>query len=332
MNKRRGFLLGKFMPPHAGHVSLVSAAQELVDELTILVCWLPDDPIPGLQRLSWMEELFPGCRVAGHGEAVPQESSESVAFWPIWRDIIGAAHPEKIDFVFAGESYGADLARQVGGLFVPLGNRVLGAVHDRLGSVSASAIRQNPAAHWDLLPEAVRQHYRKTICLHGSESTGKSTMSGLLAQHFGTAWAGEYGRSHCEAHRAELTLADLDLIAQAQQAMIAAAAPWAGPILIADTDALMTAAWTEMLLGNRPQAMMEQPKADLYLLLEPDVPWVDDGTRYFAAKDQRARFSQLVEQVLVDSGVPFVRLAGSWDERLEAAVAAIMEHSQLSGT
>jgi nicotinamide riboside kinase len=114
--------------------------------------------------------------------------------------------------------------------------------------------------------------------------------------------------------------------------MIAAAEPWSGPILIADTDALMTAAWTEMLLGNRPQAMMEQPKADLYLLLEPDVPWVDDGTRYFATNDQRARFSQLVEQVLVDSGVPFVRLSGSWDERLEAAIAAIMEHTQLSRT
>ena len=54
---KRGFLLGKFMPPHAGHVSLIEAARRLVDELTILVCSLPDDPIPGQVRLEWMRGL-----------------------------------------------------------------------------------------------------------------------------------------------------------------------------------------------------------------------------------------------------------------------------------
>ena len=55
---KRGFLLGKFMPPHAGHVSLIEAARRLVDELTILVCSLPDDPIPGQVRLEWMRAMF----------------------------------------------------------------------------------------------------------------------------------------------------------------------------------------------------------------------------------------------------------------------------------
>ena len=44
---RHGFVLGKFMPPHLGHVHLCETARQLVDRLTILVCWLPDDPIPG---------------------------------------------------------------------------------------------------------------------------------------------------------------------------------------------------------------------------------------------------------------------------------------------
>ena len=47
---RRGFLLGKFMPPHAGHVTLIRSARALVDELTILLCSLPGDPIDGEQR------------------------------------------------------------------------------------------------------------------------------------------------------------------------------------------------------------------------------------------------------------------------------------------
>ena len=55
-----------------GHVLLCDSARRLVDRLTILVCSLPDDPIPGPARLAWMRELFPTCRVIGHD--VPGES------------------------------------------------------------------------------------------------------------------------------------------------------------------------------------------------------------------------------------------------------------------
>ncbi|QDH33139.1 AAA family ATPase [Porphyrobacter sp. YT40] len=320
---KRGILLGKFMPPHAGHLALIRAARALVDELTVLVCWLPDDPIAGETRLAWMRELAPDCRVAGHGEVVPQAPEESPDFWPIWRGIVGAVHPEPIDYLFAGEDYGAELARQVGGLFVPLGGRVLGLSDDPVAGLSASAIRADPAAHWPYLPKPVQAHYRRTVCLHGAESTGKTTLAAALARETGALTVGEYGRSHCEAHRDPLTLDDLLLIGRAQTAMIAAAADWAGPLLIADTDALMTAAWTEMLLGTRPAELMAAPKADLYLLLEPDLPWVDDGTRFFSDPADRHRFARIVSQVLVDARVPFVRIAGQGNERLAAALGAL---------
>ncbi|MDP5102580.1 MAG: AAA family ATPase [Erythrobacter sp.] len=321
--KRRGFLLGKFMPPHAGHLALIRAARALVDELTVLVCWLPDDPIAGALRLAWMQALLPDCRVLEHGDVVPQAPEDSATFWPVWRGIVAAAHPDPVDYLFAGEDYGAELARQVGALFVPLGGRVLGMTDDPLAGLSGSAVRADPAAHWAYLPAPVQAHYRRTICLHGAESTGKTTLARLLAAETGAITVGEYGRSHCEAHTGPLSLDDLLLIGRAQQAMIAAASAWAGPLLLADTDALMTAAWTEMLLGERPAELMDAPKASLYLLLEPDLPWVDDGTRFFADPADRHRFAMIVEQVLVDAAVPFVRIAGQGNERLAAARAAI---------
>jgi HTH-type transcriptional regulator, transcriptional repressor of NAD biosynthesis genes len=322
MNKR-GFVLGKFMPPHAGHIALIRAARALVDELTVLVCWLPDDPIAGELRLQWMRELFPDCRVLSHGEVVPQEPEESADFWPIWRCIIADIHPEPIDYLFAGEGYGAQLAQQVGALFVPLGGRVLGMEHDPLSGLSGSAVRADPAAHWDFLPGRVKAHYRRTICLHGAESTGKTTLAALLAKETGAVTVGEYGRSHCMVHRGELSRDDLLLIGRAQQAMIAAAEDWAGPLLLVDTDALMTAAWVEMLIGERPDELMKAPKADLYLLLEPDLPWVDDRTRFFSDPADRHRFAGIVSQVLIDAGVPFARISGMGDQRLAAARAAI---------
>lgn len=333
MKQQRGFLLGKFLPPHAGHLSVVHSAQQLVDELTVLVCWLPDDPIPGPLRLEWMRSLCPGCNVIGFGNVVPQQPDDSPDFWKIWQGIVHSVHPAPIDLLFAGEVYGAKLAELVGGLFVPLGNRVLGAGNDRLGQISGSEIRDNPLRNWDLIPPVVQAYFRKRVCLHGSESTGKSTLAALLAGASGTIWVGEYGRSHCEAHRGDLSLADLTLIANAQQAMNDAAAPWAGPVLITDTDSLMTAAWTEMLLGKRPTAMMEQPKADLYLLMEPDIPWVNDGTRFFSSLADRHKFAGIVEQVLIDADAKFVRISGNWADRERqgmAAMQAVMEQVELT--
>ncbi|HEY6817641.1 MAG TPA: AAA family ATPase [Croceibacterium sp.] len=319
---KRGFLLGKFMPPHAGHIALIESARRLVDQLTVLVCWLPGDPIEGASRLGWMRELFPDCRVVGHGETVPQQPADSPDFWTLWRRIVRHAHPEPIDYLFAGEGYGAELANRVGGVFVPLGGRVLG-IADRVGSLSGSAVRADPAAHWSVLPEVVRRFYRKQICLHGIESTGKSALAAILADRLDTVWVGEYGRSHCEAHPGSLSRDDLLLIGAAQVAMIEAAHPWAGPHLVIDTDALMTAAWSEMLLGKAPDTLLSYPRADLYLLLEPDLPWIDDGTRYFHRQEDRDRFAAIAERVLVEAGVPFVRIAGEGAERERQARLAI---------
>lgn len=319
----RGFVLGKFMPPHAGHMLLCGTARRMVDQLTILVCWLPGDPVPGPLRLEWMRRLFPDCRVLGHDAVVPQAPGNSPDFWEIWRGIVQAVHPEPIDFVFAGEEYGLTLAVEVGGRFVPIGARVMGQDGDGLGGLSASAIRADPWGHWAALPSPVRPHFARTICLHGVESTGKSVMADRLARHFGTIWVPEYGRAHCETHGLDLAEDDLLLIGRAQAAMVEASLPLCEKRLIVDTDALMTAAWCEMLLGRIPEKLLGYPKADLYLLLEPDVEWVDDGTRFFGTAESRARFATACRAVLDHTGVEWVSIGGSWEERFARAAAAI---------
>lgn len=313
----RGFVLGKFMPPHAGHVHVCETARRLVDRLTILVCWLPDDPIPGPLRLRWMRELFPDCRVISHDSIVPQAPEEHPDFWLIWRDIVKAAHPEPIDRLFAGEAYGQRLAAEVGAAeFVLVGPRLF-------PDVSGSAIRADPWAHWWALPAPVRPHYARKICLHGPESTGKSVLSERLAAHFNTLWVPEYGRVHCELNGLELDAAGLTLIADTQRAMTEAALPWCNRRLIIDTDALTTAAWSIMLLGEVPATISLRPDADHYLLFDIDVPWADDGTRYFPDPPRRRRFMDACEEVLARAGARWTLISGAWEERFDKAVAAI---------
>ncbi len=322
---KRGFLLGKFMPPHAGHVTLIQSARALVDELAILLCSQSDDPIPGELRFAWMQEIFPDCRLLRHCETAPQQPSDDPEFWQIWSRIVSRHHPEPIDYLFAGESYGAELAHHVGGMFVPLGGRILKADQDGIGGLSASAIRASPWSYWDYLPHPVRSHYGVTICLHGIESVGKSTLAERLAEHYRTTLVPEYGRSHCEVHGTDCREDDLMLIGEAQQAIINAARPWANRLLIADTDALMTAAWSQMMIGYTPDQIICHRKADLYLMLAHDAPFVDDGTRVYKTPDQRDRFHKVARNTLVLSRANFVEIRGSWDERFMAAVAAIDE-------
>jgi HTH-type transcriptional repressor of NAD biosynthesis genes len=314
----RGFVLGKFMPPHAGHQLLCETARALVDELTIFVCWLPDDPIPGPLRLAWMRELFPDCRVIGHDAVVPQTPDEHPDFWPIWRDIVRAAHPEPIDVVFASEDYGHRLAAEVGARYHPVDPLREAA------PVSGSAIRAAPFDHWDALPPPVRGRYAKTICLHGPESVGKSVLAARLAAHFETVAVPEYGRTWCEAFGTDCTMADLLAIARTQDAMAASQRRRCNRRLIVDTDPLMTAVWADMMLGARdPWFAAWDGYADLYLLLDIDLPWVDDGTRIYGGATARARFFELCRAELERRGVRWALVSGEGEARFANALAAM---------
>jgi NadR type nicotinamide-nucleotide adenylyltransferase len=147
---RRGFLLGKFMPPHLGHQYLCDVAIRRCDALTVLVCSLPGDPIAGALRLAWMREMVPAARVLHLDEEVPQAPADHPDFWPIWRGIVRRFHPEPVDVVFASEVYGHRLAGELGAVFEPVD------IARWVVPVSATAIRADPAGHARFLPLPVR--------------------------------------------------------------------------------------------------------------------------------------------------------------------------------
>ena len=161
------------------------------------------------------------------------------------------------------------------------------------------------------------------VCLHGAESTGKSTLAGKLAARFDCPVVAEYGRTYAETHGTEFAMADLLAIGREQDRLMHEAAAQAPRLLILDTDPLMTAAWAEMLFGEVPDTLLAYDKAERYLLFSPDVPWMSDGTRLFGTAAERARFAAIAEDMLVQAGVPFGRIGGDWAEREREAVTAI---------
>lgn len=165
------------------------------------------------------------------------------------------------------------------------------------------------------------------ICLHGAESTGKSVLAAKLERELGIPWVPEYGRDYAESHGTDFTMDDLLAMARGQDAAMRAAAAARPPVLLLDTDPLMTAAWAEMLFGAIPDELFAYGKADLYLLFSADVPWVADGTRFFGTAEARARFAATAEAMLVRAGVPYERVRGDWAQREAAVRAAIARMS-----
>lgn len=158
----------------------------------------------------------------------------------------------------------------------------------------------------------------------GSECTGKTTLARELALHFGTSWSPEYVREYLEARGAPLTLADVDAVARGQMAAEDAAARRATGVVLHDTDLLSTVVYSRHYYGSCPgwveQAARER-RADLYLLLRPDVPWVGDPQRDRGG--QREEMHRHFRKALGEFQAPFREMRGSWTERRSDALAAI---------
>jgi NadR type nicotinamide-nucleotide adenylyltransferase len=177
---------------------------------------------------------------------------------------------------------------------------------------------------WDYLPRCVRPWFARRVCVFGPESTGKTTLAEALARHHRTVAVPEHARAHLMLRHALVTFPDLALIARRQVASEEALARSCNRLLVADTDALTTRLWSEALFGRVDDAVAELARAaryDLTLLCDVDVPWVADPLRYLP--DDRERFFARCQQALEELGRRYVVIRGSWDERFEAACAAV---------
>lgn len=160
------------------------------------------------------------------------------------------------------------------------------------------------------------------IVVHGVESTGKTNLGRRLAGTYGALFLPEFGRTWCEIFGTDCDAADLVEIGENQHRNIEHALA-DGRMVISDTDALMTAAWARMMLGEVPPDLLRHRKADLYLHCAPDVPFVHDGLRIFGDPAERTRFDKIARGILDEAGVRVTVIAGDWEQRHAAAVEAI---------
>jgi HTH-type transcriptional repressor of NAD biosynthesis genes len=315
-----GMILGKFMPPHLGHRYLVDFARNYVDNLTVLVCSIQSEPIPGDLRYRWMREMFPDVNVVHVTDENPQEPKDHPDFWQIWYESIRRVLPNGPDYVFASENYGWQLAEILGASYIPVD-------HARsLVPISGTQVRQNPLANWHYLPDCVRPYFARRVCIFGPESTGKSTLTQNLANYYNTVYVSEYARGLLDFKGGHCDFTDIPLIAKGQMAAEDALVRQANKVIFCDTDLITTTIWSHVLFGKCPQWIEDEGnrrKYDLYLLLDVDVPWVDDTQR--CLPNYRKEFRDRCIQALKSRHRPYIIINGDWEQRWQKACMAVDE-------
>jgi HTH-type transcriptional regulator, transcriptional repressor of NAD biosynthesis genes len=317
LKRETGLVIGKFMPPHAGHLHLLDVAQRQVDEVTVILFSKPREPIPGALRLAWLRELLPGAPVF-HVDRDFKVDFDDPNAWNFWVSAIRDVLPSDPTLVFSSEAYGDELARRLGARHVlvdPARCHV---------PVSATQIRQRPLAHWDHIPPPVRPYFVRRVAILGAESTGKTTLARALADHFQTLWVPEYAREYLSASAQPCTRDDMLRIAHGHAALEDRLARQANRLLFSDTDLLTTQIWHEHYFGDSPsdlRRLASERRADLYLLCSPDMSWIADGLR--DSPNHRQWFHERFQRQLEARGDRTVILSGPHERRLAVAIGAV---------
>lgn len=327
-----GLTLGKFLPLHQGHALLLRAAAIHCDVLTVLVGVTSEDPYSFETRARWIRTVLSGIPASAKLQLqiledpdpdpqVTKDESGTATDEHYWQQWLGqnAAVLEQIDTVFTSDRYGAEIARRTGTRWFPIDP-------DReVIPVSARQIRADHSATFEFVSDVAKPDVAVTVAVVGAESTGKSTLVKRLAQDYGTRYAPEWGRIISEAH-AQLSVADFDAILTMQDELIRTAQRTGNGLCFTDTEAITTALFAPIYLGKSHEPAWRCAEAQdfaLYLVLDPTVPWIDDGTRVLDDAE-RLSFHESLIKALTRLGKPFEIIAGdSYSARLDTARRAV---------
>jgi nicotinamide riboside kinase len=166
------------------------------------------------------------------------------------------------------------------------------------------------------------------VAILGAECTGKTTLAAQLVTSLGLSgqsvlavgevlreWCAEHGRTP-QAHE-QMAIAQ----AQAQRVLDAGACD----VLLADTTPLMTAVYSDVLLGDPslyPFALAHHAVYDLTLVMGLDLPWIANGIQRDGPLLQ-AQVDTRLRAVLQDYGLRFSVVYGQNTCRCESALQAI---------
>jgi HTH-type transcriptional regulator, transcriptional repressor of NAD biosynthesis genes len=331
-----GFIGGKFLPLHQGHVYAIVHASSMVDELYVVLSHsqIRDkelckgskmDYIPPHIRLRWLSQL---TRDMPHVKVISIEDYEGNDDydWNHGAQLIQQVIGKPIDYVFSSEFDYNDIFREL----YPDSKHVMIDPERTHVTISATAIRNEGVyRHWEFIPDFVKPYFIKKVVVVGTESCGKSTLTKNLAKIYNTAYVEEYGRTVCEelgGCEGIMVKEDYQKIAYGHKMKEIEAIEKANKVVFIDTEVIVTQFYSHLYNEEHQPVLDEIAKLqeyDLWLYLEPDVKWVDDGLRVHGDVEVRAQNNQHLKALLEKHRITYKVLNGDYVSRLKGAIDSI---------
>lgn len=319
-----GFIGGKFLPFHQGHVYAIMEASNLVDKLYVVLSSSKNRDkelcnregikyIPADVRMSWIGESLNNL---DNIEIINIEDDQwdHNYDWESGANMIKKAIGKPIDIVFSSEkSYDEHFSK-----YYPNSKHVVVDDKRKTVTISATEMRKNIYDNWDKLPNCVRSFFTKRVAIVGTESCGKSTLTKKLAKFYNTNFVHEVGRDYCEKYKNQLTYDMFNQIGMEHAMLQETKSRESNKVLLVDSEAVITQYYLDMYLNKKSDLLEEIIKRqnyDLVLYLEPDVKWVNDGYRFAGEHEQRVKNNELLKSMYEKRGIQFVTIDGDYSAR-----------------
>lgn len=164
----------------------------------------------------------------------------------------------------------------------------------------------------------------KRIAFTGPESSGKTTLSKLMAEHFSASWVPEFARAYLEKRGGAYVEADLEQIALGQLSSMQE--DFSGDFVLFDTELIVLKIWSEYRFGSCSDVILNgitQQKIDVYFLCKPDIPW--EAGPFRENQFDREELFVLYEAELKNKGFQYHILSGSLEERMKSCATILNE-------
>lgn len=328
-----GMYGGSFNPLHLGHVNDIIQAANQCKKLYVVLS-VTDDPkeIDHRERYMWLKSVTQHMDNVEVIEIFDNNTSKDTYDWEAGARDIKERIAKPINVVFSGDDYKGKNRWEI--LYPE--SIVVYFPREEI-NISSTEIRNNPYKYYDYLPRVVQQYYVKKVCVIGTESCGKSTLVRNLALYFNTTHVEEAGRYICDLaggidnmqkyHYFEILFKHKQLEKEALTN--------ARKVMLVDTDSLITLYYYN--LGFKDNDLLNKAFSevaqgisilnnyDLYLFLEPDVEWVQDGTRTYGEQEVREENNLTLKELLKKNGIEYVTIKGNYQERYEQSKEKVFE-------
>jgi len=140
----------------------------------------------------------------------------------------------------------------------------------------------------------------KIIIITGAESTGKTTLTKALANHFGTPCIPEIARDYVEKLNRKYNYNDLEIITKKQMRQLEEFNKQNIPYIFVDTWLLNTKVWFEEVFGKTPSwltANIRETKIDQFLVCDIDLPWIYDPVRENGGEQRKILHNKYIENI-----------------------------------